>query len=72
MSNHYLSAQALTWDAMLNLTKVELEIILYDDINLFFTKDMTGGVSYISKIYNESNNKYLKYYDPKQESKHNI
>ena len=26
--SHYLSAPALRWDAMLNMTKVELELIL--------------------------------------------
>ena len=31
-----------------------------------------GGVSYIAKKYSKANNKYLKPYDPKQESKHII
>ena len=33
---------------------------------------MTGGVSYISNRCSKANNKYLKYYDSKQESKHII
>ena len=33
---------------------------------------MRGGVSYISNNYSKANNKYLKFYDPKQESKHII
>ena len=33
---------------------------------------MKYGVSYISKRYSKTNNEYLKSYDPKQESKHNI
>ena len=33
---------------------------------------MRGGVSYISNRYSQANNKYLKHYDPKQESKHII
>ena len=39
---------------------------------IFFGKDMRGGVSYISNNYSKANNKYLKFYDPKQESKHII
>ena len=33
---------------------------------------MRCGVSYISNRYSKFNNKYLKLYDPKQESKHII
>ena len=36
---------------------------------IFFEKCMKGGVSYISNRYSKVNNKYLKSYDPKQESK---
>ena len=48
---------------MLNIEKFELELISDADIYLFFEKDITGGVSYISKRYSEGNNKYLKPYD---------
>ena len=57
---------------MLNMTKVELELIPDPDMYLFFEKGMRGGVCYISKRYSKANNKYLKSYDPKQESKHII
>ena len=33
---------------------------------------MRGGVSYISNRYSKANNRYLKSYDPKQESIHII
>ena len=36
----------------------------------FFETGMRDRVSYISNRYSEANNKYLKSYDPKQESKH--
>ena len=71
-SSHYLSTPALSWDAMLNMTKVKLELISDLDIYIFFEKDMRGGVSYISNRYSKASNKYLKSYDPKQESKHII
>ena len=58
--SHYLSATASSWDAILNMTKVELELISNADMYLFF-----NGVSYISKRYSKANNKYLKSYDQK-------
>ena len=39
---------------------------------IFFEKGMRGGVSFISDRYSETSNKYLKSYDPKQESKNII
>ena len=70
--SHYLSTPALSWDAMLNMTKVEPELISDPDMYIFFEKVMRGGVSYISNRYSKANNKHLKSYDPKQESKHII
>ena len=69
-SSHYLSLPAL--DVMLNITKVELELIPDPDMYIFFEKGTRDGVSYISNNYSKANNKYLKSYDPKQESKHII
>ena len=54
---------------MLNMTKVEIEIIPGPDMYTFFEKDMRGRVSYVFNRYSKANNKYLKSYDPKQESK---
>ena len=67
---HYFSSLALSWDAMLNMTKVELELIPDPDMYIFFEKDTRDGGSYISNRYSKANNKYLKSYNPKQESKH--
>ena len=67
-----MSAPALSWDAMLNMTKVERELIPDPDMFIFFEKVSRGGVSHISNRYSKTNNKYLKSYDPKQESKHII
>ena len=70
--SHYLSAPALSWDAMLNMTKIKLELISDPDMYLFFEKCMRGRVSYIANRYNKTNNNCLKSYDPKQKSKHYI
>ena len=51
---------------MLNMTKFEL-IPSHD---MYIILGMRVGVSYISNRYSKANNKYLKSYDPKQESKH--
>ena len=68
----YSSAPALNWDVMLNMTKVELELIIDPDMYVFFERGMRGGVSYISNRYTKANNRCLIFYDPKQESKHII
>ena len=70
--SHYLSATTLSWDAMLNMTKVELEFIRDLDMYISFEKGTAGGVPYISNRYSEANNKYLIFYDPIQESKYII
>ena len=36
--------QPLSWDAMLNMTKMELELISDPDMYIFFEKGMRGGV----------------------------
>ena len=46
--SYYLSAPALSWDAMLNITKVEPELVSDATIYLFFEKGIRNGVSYIS------------------------
>ena len=66
--SHYYRTPALSWDAMLNMTKVKLDLISDPDMYIFSKKGMRGGVFYISNRYSKTNNKYLKSYDSKQES----
>ena len=68
----YMSAQFLSWDAMLNMKKGELELIPGADMHLFYQKGMRDRVSYISKGYIKASKKYLISYYRKQESKHSI
>ena len=69
---NYLSTPDLNWDERLNMTKPEIKLILDPDMYILFEKVTRGGVSYISNRYSKANNKYLKSYDQKQESKHII
>ena len=68
--SHYFSTPAWSWDAIGNMTKVELELIPDPDMYIFFEKGTRGEVFSISYRYSNGNNKYLKSFDPKQESKH--
>ena len=67
---HYLSTPGLICDAMLKRTKIKLGLIPDPDMYIFFDTGTRDGISYISNWYSKANNKYLKSYDPKQESKH--
>ena len=69
---HYLSAPAISLNVMLNMLKAKFELVTDLDLHLSFEKGMGGEVSYASKRYSKFSHKYLKSYDPKQESKHII
>ena len=61
---HYFSAPGLFWDAMLKMTKFELEKINDPDKYMSSEQGMRGGVSYINKRYSEvSKNKHILYLD---------
>ena len=64
--SHYFSAPVLSWNAVLSMRKMELELFPDPYMYIFFEKVTRGGVSYISNRYSKANNKYLKSYDPKQ------
>ena len=67
---HYFTSPGLSWDAMLKMTKVKLELMT--DINMyqFIEKGMRGGVFYIANRYGKANNKYMEGYDEKKPSKY--
>ena len=56
----YLSAPDLIWDAIIRMTKFELELVLDVHITLFFEKGMRDEVFYIFKRYSKASNMYLK------------
>ena len=57
--SYYLSAPALSSDAMLSMTKVELKLISNTDMYLFFEKSIKGGVSYILIFNGYTTTKFL-------------
>ena len=54
---HYFSTPGLSWDTILEMTKIELDLISDIDMHLFIEKGMRGGISYIAKRYSKANNK---------------
>ena len=66
---HYFSSPGLSWDAMLKMTVIELELITDIDMDLFIQKGMRGGISYIAKRYSKASNKDMRSNDAKKPSK---
>ena len=69
---HYFTGPSLSWDAMLKMTNIKLELMTDIDMFQFIEKGMCGGVSYIANRYENANNKYMKEYDEKAPSKYNM
>ena len=46
---HYFSSFGFSWDAMLKVPGIELELIRDVDMRLFIEKGMRGAISYIAK-----------------------
>ncbi|XP_068704482.1 uncharacterized protein [Montipora foliosa] len=67
---HYFTSPGLSWDAMLKMTKMQLELMTDIDMFQFIEKGMRGGRSYIANRYGEANNRYMKTYDNKTPSKY--
>ena len=67
---HYFTSPGLSWDAMLKMTNIELELISDVDMFQFIEKGMRGGISYIANRYGKANNKYMKNYNPEEASKY--
>ena len=67
-SHYFFTSPGLSWDAMLKMTDIKLELITDVDMFQFIEKCMRGGVSYIANRYGKANNKYMKEYDEKAPS----
>ena len=67
---HYFMSPGLSWDAMLKMTNVKLQLMTDIDMFEFIKKGMRGRVSYIANRYGNANNEYIKEYDEKAPSKY--
>ena len=52
---HYFTSPGLSWDAMLKMTNIKLELMTEIDMFQFIKKGMRGGVSYIANRYGNAN-----------------
>ena len=50
----------LSWNAMLQITDIKLELMTDIDMFHFIEEGMLEGISYIAKRYGQANRKYLK------------
>ena len=67
---YYFTSPGLSWDAMLKMTNIRLNLISDVDMYQFVEKGMRGGVSYIANRFGEANNKYMKDFDENAPGKH--
>ena len=67
--HHCFSSPGLSWDAMLKMTGIELELISDSNMHYFIEEEMREGISYIAKRYSKANNKYMADCDSSEESK---
>ncbi|XP_035232762.1 uncharacterized protein LOC118204561 [Stegodyphus dumicola] len=66
----YYTSPGLSWDAMLKVTKTEIELLTDYDMFLMVEKGIRGGISQCSNRYAVANNKYMFEYDAALPSKY--
>ena len=69
---HYVSSLSLSWDAMLKMTKVELDHIYNNEMHTFIESGLRGRILYIANRYAKANNPHMESYDPDKKTSYNI
>lgn len=64
----YYTTPGLSWDAMLKLTNINLELLTDLNMHNFIKKGIRGGIVQCSKRHSIANNKYLSDFDCNKES----
>lgn len=67
---HYFSKPGLSWDAILKMTVVKLDLMSDIDMQEFVVEGLGGGISYIAKRYSEANKKHMESYDDTKPKKY--
>ena len=63
---HYLTLPGYSWDCLLKLTNVELELLTDSNMYLFIEKGLRGGISMVSHRHAIANNPQMENYHPEQ------
>ena len=69
---HYFTSPGSSWDAMLKMTGIKLDLMTDIDMFQFIEKGLRGGISYIANRYGKANNKYTSSYNPDEPNKYMI
>ena len=65
----YYTSPGLAWDAMLKMTRVELELLSDPQMYPMVENGIRGGISTITKRYSKANNPYMREkYNPKEDN----
>ena len=66
----YFSAPGLSWDAGLQITKVQLELLSDQNMLLMIESGIRGGIATTSHRHSKANNEYMGIeFDPDEECK---
>ena len=66
----YMNALGLAWDAALNITKVQLELLSDSDMLLMIESGIRGGITTLTHRHAKTNIKYMgTEFDPTKDSK---